>query len=102
MPKIYFVRHQLAEQEARLRQGDKAGGENSNSPPLSSDEEKFEPQKEGQVQPVSDILQRPRPGLVIQPIPAPSSSNTPINGKIILFFKGLQVSNSSSKVHFSA
>lgn len=113
MPKIFVLRHQLAEQQAKLRQHDKAGSENANSPPLSSDEEKFEPTQKVVVQeadaagaststaassssvtvqqqpllPVSDILQRPRPGLVIQPIPAPpstspsSSASTSVNGK---------------------
>ena len=38
MPKIFVLRHQLQEQQAKLRQHDK-GGESSNSPSLSSDEE---------------------------------------------------------------
>ncbi len=74
MPKIFVLRHQLAEQQAKLRQHDK--GENSSSPPLSSDEDKFEPPKpesaQNKAHQVSDILQRPPPGLVIQPIPPPS------------------------------
>ena len=106
MPKIFVLRHQLQEQQAKLRQHDK-GGESSNSPSLSSDEEKFEPaasKKAGVVQPpvllppvvplpqpqqpeVSDILQRPPPGLVIQPIPPPQpqtsapSTSSPAAGK---------------------
>ena len=103
MPKIFVLRHQLAEQQAKLRQHDKGqnDGENSsNSPSLSSDEEKFESAASKEVvlvqpgtsgttlvlgpvvplpqQPeVSDILQRPPPGLVIQPIPAPQLSPQP-------------------------
>ena len=103
MPKIFVLRHQLAEQQAKLRQHDKGqnDGENSsNSPSLSSDEEKFESAASKEVvlvqpgtsgttlvlgpvvplpqQPeVSDILQRPPPGLVIQPIPAPQRSPQP-------------------------
>ena len=111
MPKIFVLRHQLQEQQAKLRQHDK-GGESSNSPSLSSDEEKgFEPatsKKQAgviiqppvlnlapvtslqQPQPeVSDILQRPPPGLVIQPIPPPQpqpqtsapSTSSPTAGK---------------------
>ena len=116
MPKIFVLRHQLQEQQAKLRQHDK-GGESSNSPSLSSDEEKgFEPatsKKQAgviiqppvlnlapvtslqQPQPeVSDILQRPPPGLVIQPIPPPQpqpqtsvqSTSSPTAGKQILIF----------------
>lgn len=120
MPKIFVLRHQLAEQQAKLRQHDKGqnDGENSsNSPSLSSDEEKFESAASKEVvlvqpgtsgttlvlgpvvpqpqQPeVSDILQRPPPGLVIQPIPAPqpqtssapSTSNSETAGKQTLMF----------------
>ena len=119
MPKIFVLRHQLAEQQAKLRQHDKGGESNSGSPSLSSDEEKFEPTASKSetvsvvVQPpvlgglgvapvnnplqpqqpeVSDILQRPPPGLVIQPIPPPQaqtsspSTSTETAGKKILDF----------------
>ena len=83
MPKIFVLRHQLAEQQARLRQSDK--GEASNSPPLSSDEDtKYEAgQPSNPLHPnVSEVLPRAPPGLVIQPIPPPptapsTSSNLP-------------------------
>lgn len=71
MPKIFVLRHQLAEQQARLRQHDKGGAEASSSPPLSSDEEKFEAERQkligGNQPPVPELLNRP-PGLVIQPV----------------------------------
>ena len=67
MPKIFVLRHQLAEQQAKLRQHDKSG-ENS-SPPLSSDEEAAKEAIIIEERP--EILQRPPPGLVIQPIPPP-------------------------------
>ena len=70
MPKIFVLRHQLAEQQAKLRQHDKSG-ENS-SPPLSSDEEAAKEAIIIEERP--EILQRPPPGLVIQPIPAPQTS----------------------------
>ena len=74
MPKIFVLRHQLAEQQARLRQHDK-GGEASNSPPLSSDEDnKYEGQPS--LNNVSEVLPRPPPGLVIQPIPGPAPSSS--------------------------
>ena len=89
MPKIFVLRHQLAEQQARLRQNDKGGESSNGSPSLSSDEE-TRPGETVVVQPsvllapavlhqqpeVSDILQRPPPGLVIQPIPAPPQPQT--------------------------
>ena len=74
MPKIFVLRHQLAEQQARLRQHDK-GGEASNSPPLSSDEDnKYEGQPS--LNNVSEVLPRPPPGLVIQPIPGPAPTSS--------------------------
>lgn len=76
MPKIFVLRHQLAEQQAKLRQHDKQG-ENS-SPPLSSDEEAAKealiqerPPSNHHAENRPEILSRPPPGLVIQPIPAP-------------------------------
>ena len=88
MPKIFVLRHQLAEQQARLRQNDK-GGESSNSPSLSSDEETrgetvvVQPSVllapavlQSQQPEVCDILQRPPPGLVIQPIPPPQPQSS--------------------------
>ena len=76
MPKIFVLRHQLAEQQKKLRQDDKgASGEASNSPPLSPEQEdsnKYEASKN--VQPPEVLPIRPPSGLVIQPIPAPSSS----------------------------
>ena len=87
MPKIFVLRHQLAEQQAKLRQHDKQG-ENASSPPLSSDEEAakealINEQSPNSSQPSSppasenrpEILSRPPPGLVIQPIPPPIQPN---------------------------
>ena len=86
MPKIFVLRHQLAEQQAKLRQHDKGGESSNGSPSLSSDEETrgetvvvqpasvlLAPAVLQSQQPseVCDILQRPPPGLVIQPIPPP-------------------------------
>ena len=78
MPKIFVLRHQLEQQQKKLNQANKAeGGEASNSPPLSPDEDnKYEAAPRGQssntVPP--EVLHRQH-GLVIQPIPAPSTAS---------------------------
>jgi hypothetical protein len=48
MPKIFVLRHQLAEQQAKLKLQAK-GSDPSGSASPNSDEEKFDPQPPGQV-----------------------------------------------------
>ena len=89
MPKIFVLRHQLAEQQKKLRQDDKgAGGEASNSPPLSPEEDsnKYEAshprgQSSNNVPP-EDLPLRPLSGLVIQPIPAPSTATSAASSSV--------------------
>ena len=88
MPKIFVLRHQLAEQQKKLRQDDKgAGGEASNSPPLSPEEDsnKYEASPRGQSSnnvPPEVLPLRPLSGLVIQPIPAPSTATSAASSSV--------------------